>query len=69
LSLTPRLTKRGRFAKVSMSVCWSRTNDRCLVVLVRERKVRAPQDKALGNAQSRQREGKCHRKETAPTAG
>ena len=30
-----------------------------------ERKVRAPQDRVLGNAQSRRREGKCHRKETA----
>ena len=30
------------------------------------RKVRAPQDKVLGNAQSRRREGKCHRKQTAP---
>ena len=29
------------------------------------RKVRAPQDKALGNAQSRRREGQCNRKETA----
>jgi len=29
------------------------------------RKVRAPQDKVLGNAQSWQREGKCHRKQTA----
>jgi len=31
-----------------------------------ERKVRAPQGKVLGNTQSRQREGKCHRKYTAP---
>ena len=30
-----------------------------------ERKVRAPQGKVLGNTQSRQREGKCHRKYTA----
>jgi hypothetical protein len=30
-----------------------------------KRKVRAPQDRVLGNAQSRRREGKCHRKETA----
>jgi len=29
------------------------------------RKVRAPQDKVLGNAQSWQQEGKCHRKQTA----
>jgi len=29
------------------------------------RKVRAPQDKVLGNAQSRRRAGKCHRKQTA----
>jgi len=31
-----------------------------------ERKVRAPQGEVLGNSQSRRREGKCHRKETAP---
>lgn len=31
----------------------------------RGRKVRAPQDKVLGNTQSRRREGKCNRKETA----
>ena len=31
----------------------------------RGRKVRAPEDKVLGNAQSRRREGKCNRKETA----
>jgi hypothetical protein len=30
------------------------------------RKVRAPQDRVLGNAQSWQQEGKCHRKQTAP---
>jgi len=30
------------------------------------RKVRAPQDRVLGNSQSRQREGKCNRKQTAP---
>lgn len=35
-------------------------------LLAEGRKVRAPQDRALGNAQSRRREGKCHRKETAP---
>ena len=29
------------------------------------RKVRAPEDKVLGNAQSWQQEGKCHRKQTA----
>jgi hypothetical protein len=29
------------------------------------RKVRAPKDRVLGNSQSRQREGKCHRKQTA----
>ena len=29
------------------------------------RKVRTPQGSALGNAQSRRREGKCHRKHTA----
>jgi hypothetical protein len=34
--------------------------------LVRGRKVRAPKDRALGNSQSWQQEGKCHRKETAP---
>ncbi len=33
----------------------------------RGRKVRAPQDKVLGNTQSRRREGKCNRKETAPS--
>ncbi len=31
------------------------------------RKVRAPQDRVLGNSQSRRREGKCHRKQTAPS--
>jgi len=31
----------------------------------RGRKVRAPKDKALGNSQSRRREGKCNRKQTA----
>jgi hypothetical protein len=30
------------------------------------RKVRAPQDRVLGNSQSWQQEGKCHRKQTAP---
>gem|GEM_PF-1565872 len=34
--------------------------------MARGRKVRAPQDRMLGNTQSRRREGKCHRKETAP---
>ncbi len=29
------------------------------------RKVRAPEDRVLGNAQSWQQEGKCHRKQTA----
>jgi len=33
----------------------------------RGRKVRAPQDKVLGNTQSRRREGKCNRKETTPS--
>jgi len=35
----------------------------------RGRKVRAPQDRVLGNAQSWQQEGKCHRKQTALTIG
>jgi len=46
-------------------VCRSRTDDRCSALLAEGRKVRAPQDMVLDNAQSRRREGKCHRKETA----
>ena len=33
------------------------------------RKVRTPQDMVLHNVESRQREGKCNRKDTAPPIG
>jgi len=38
-----------------------------LALWAKGRKVRAPEDRVLGNAQSWRQEGKCHRKETAST--
>src|SRR5437867_5378345 len=43
----------------------SETDGRCPDFRSGERKVRTPQGIALGNTQSRRREGKCHRKQTA----
>ena len=45
--------------------CWRWTEDRRRTRTVRGRKVRAPQDREIGNADPGQPEGKRHRKDTA----
>ena len=45
--------------------CWRWTEDRRRTRTVRGRKVRAPQDREIGNADPGQPEGKRHREQTA----